>query len=123
MNSDIKSKNLIAREINKKIKKSGYDSGFSSVGILAIDDLKILNRLPQDYDDYLEANMYGDMAYLEKKLQYFHKPDKILPGVQSAIVVAMNYLNSETKQNWQKVELTKQFLICPLQLKSKTLQF
>ena len=107
MNSDIKSKNLIAREINKKIKKSGYDSGFSSVGILAIDDLKILNKLPQDYDDYLEANMYGDMSYLEKKLQYFHKPDKILPGVQSAIVVAMNYLNSETKQNWQKVELTK----------------
>ena len=107
MNSDIKSKNLIAREINKKIKKSGYDSGFSSVGILAIDDLKILNKLPQDYDDYLEANMYGDMTYLEKKLQYFHKPDKILPGVQSAIVVAMNYLNSETKQNWQKVELTK----------------
>tara|TARA_X000000950_G_C13835636_1_gene628073 strand:+ start:263 stop:1420 length:1158 start_codon:yes stop_codon:yes gene_type:complete len=107
MNGDIKSKNLSAREINKKIKKSGYDSGFSSVGILAIDDLKILNKLPQDYDDYLEANMYGDMAYLEKKLQYFHKPDKILPGVQSAIVVAMNYLNSETKQNWQKVELTK----------------
>ena len=107
MNGDIKSKNLIAREINKKIKKSGYDSGFSSVGILAIDDLKILNKLPQDYDDYLEANMYGDMSYLEKKLQYFHKPDKILPGVQSAIVVAMNYLNSETKQNWQKVELTK----------------
>ena len=107
MNGDIKSKNLSAQEINKKIKKSGYDSGFSSVGILAIDDLKILNKLPQDYDDYLEANMYGDMAYLEKKLQYFHKPDKILPGVQSAIVVAMNYLNSETKQNWQKVELTK----------------
>ena len=107
MNSDIKSKNLIAREINKKIKKSGYDSGFSSVGILAIDDLKILNKLPQDYDDYLEANMYGDMTYLEKKLQYFHEPDKILPGVQSAIVVAMNYLNRETKQNWQKVELTK----------------
>ena len=36
--------------------------------------------------------MYGDMTYLEKKLQYFHEPDKILPGVQSAIVVAMNYL-------------------------------
>ncbi|RZP21422.1 MAG: tRNA epoxyqueuosine(34) reductase QueG [Burkholderiaceae bacterium] len=107
MNGDIKSKNLSAREINKKIKKSGYDSGFSSVGILAIDDLKILNKLPQDYDDYLEANMYGDMTYLEKKLQYFHEPDKILPGVQSAIVVAMNYLNRETKQNWQKVELTK----------------
>ena len=107
MNGDIKSKNLSAREINKKIKKSGYDSGFSSVGILAIDDLKILNKLPQDYDDYLEANMYGDMTYLEKKLQYFHEPNKILPGVQSAIVVAMNYLNSETKQNWQKVELTK----------------
>ena len=51
--------------------------------------------------------MYGDMTYLEKKLQYFHEPDKILPGVQSAIVVAMNYLSRETKQNWQKVELTK----------------
>ena len=69
MNSNIKSKNLIAREINRKIKKSGYDSGFSSVGILAIDDLKILNKLPLDYDDYLKANMYGDMTYLEKKLQ------------------------------------------------------
>ena len=71
MNSDIKSKNLIAREINKKIKKSGYESGFPSVGILAIDDLKTLNNLPKDYNDYLLANMYGDMTYLEKKLQFF----------------------------------------------------
>ena len=52
MKSDIKSKNLIAGEINKKIKKSGYDLVFS-VGILAIDDLKMLNKLPQDYNDYL----------------------------------------------------------------------
>jgi len=107
MKSDTKSKNLIAREINKKIKKSGYESGFSSVGILAIDDLKTLNKLPQDYNDYLLANMYGDMTYLEKKLQFFHEPDKILPGVQSAIVVAMNYLNREAKQDWQRVEFTK----------------
>ncbi|MDA9689148.1 tRNA epoxyqueuosine(34) reductase QueG [Betaproteobacteria bacterium] len=107
MRRNIKSNNLIAREINKKIKESGYECGFSEVGILAIDDLKILNKLPQDYNDYLTANMYGDMTYLEKKLQYFHEPDKILPGVQSAIVVAMNYLGRETKQDWQKVELTK----------------
>ena len=80
---------------------------FRAVGILAIDDLKILNKLPQDYNDYLKANMYGDMTYLEKKLQYFHEPDKILPGVQSAIVVAMNYLDRDTKQDWQKVELRK----------------
>ena len=107
MKSDIKSKNWTAREINKKIKKSGYESGFSTVGILALDDLKILNKLPQDYNNYLGANMYGDMTYLEKKLEYFHEPDKILPGAQSAIVVAMNYLGREIKQDWQKVELTK----------------
>ncbi len=107
MKSDIKSKKLIAREINKKIKKSGYESGFSTVGILAIDDLKILNNLPRDYNDYLKANMYGDMTYLEKKLQYFYKPDKILPGVQSAILVAMNYLSRDAKQDWQKIELAK----------------
>ena len=107
MKCDIKSKKLIAREINKKIKKSGYESGFSTIGILAIDDLKILNNLPRDYNDYLKANMYGDMTYLEKKLQYFHKPDKILPGVQSAIVVAMNYLSRDAKQDWQKTELEK----------------
>lgn len=111
MKSDIKSKNLIAEEINKKIKKSGYESGFSEVGILAIDDLKTLNKLPQDYKDYLGAKMYGDMTYLEKKLQYFQEPDKILPGVQSAVVVAMNYLSKETKQDWQKVEWKK--LECP----------
>ena len=107
MKCDIKSKKLIAREINKKIKKSGYESGFSTVGILAIDDLKILNNLPRDYNDYLKANMYGDMTYLEKKLQYFHKPDKILPGVQSAIVVGMDYLSRDAKQDWQKIELAK----------------
>ena len=107
MKCDIKSKKLFAREINKKIKKSGYESGFSTVGILAIDDLKILNNLPQDYNNYLKANMYGDMTYLEKKLQFFHKPDKILPGVQSAIVVAMNYLSRDAKQDWQKIELAK----------------
>ncbi len=107
MTCDIKSKKLIVREINKKIKKSGYESGFSKVGILAINDLKILNNLPRDYNDYLKANMYGDMTYLEKKLQYFHNPDKILPGVQSAIVVAMNYLSRDAKQDWQKIELAK----------------
>ena len=107
MKCDIKSKKLIAREINKKIKKSGYESGFSTVGILAIDDLKILNNLPRDYNDYLKANMYGDMTYLEKKLQYFYKPDKILPGVQSAILVAMTYLSRDAKQDWQKIELAK----------------
>ncbi|MDA9718942.1 tRNA epoxyqueuosine(34) reductase QueG [Betaproteobacteria bacterium] len=107
MKCDIKSKKLIAREINKKIKKSGYESGFSKVGILAIDDLKILNNLPEDYNDYLKANMHGDMTYLEKKLQYFHEPHKILPGVQSAIVVAMNYLSRDAKQEWQKIELAK----------------
>ena len=65
MKCDIKSK-IVCREINKKIKKSGYESGFSTVGILAIDDLKILNNLPQDYNNYLKVNMYGDMTYLEK---------------------------------------------------------
>ena len=67
MKYDIKSKKLIAREINKKIKKSGYESGFSTVGILAIDELKILDNLPRNYNDYLKANMHGDMTYLEKK--------------------------------------------------------
>ena len=47
------------------------------------------------------------MTYLEKKLQFFHKPDKILSGVQSAIVVAMNYLSRDAKQDWQKTELEK----------------
>ncbi len=107
MKRDIKSENLIVGEINKKIKKSGYASGFSAVGILAIDDLKKLNKIPQNYNDYLSSNMYGDMTYLEKKLQYFQEPDKILPGVQSAIVVAMNYLGREAKKDWQEVELKK----------------
>ena len=53
MKCDIKSKKLFTSEINKKIKKSGYETGFSEVGILAIDDLKTLNKLPQDYNDYL----------------------------------------------------------------------
>ena len=78
MKCDITSKKLIAREINKKIKKSGYESGFSTVGILAIDDLKILNNLPQDYNNYLKANMYGDMTYLEKKLQFFQQLQVLL---------------------------------------------
>ena len=71
MKRDIKSKNLIVGEINKKIKKSGYASGFSAVGILAIDDLKKLNRIPQNFNDYLSSNMYGDMTYLEKNFNIF----------------------------------------------------
>ena len=62
MKCDIKSKNLATEEINKEIKKSGYESGFSAVSIVSIDDLKILNKLPQDYNDYLGAKMYGDMT-------------------------------------------------------------
>ena len=107
MKYDIKSKKLVVEEINKQIKKSGYESGFSEVGILATDDLKILDKLPQDYTDYLKTKMYGDMTYLEKKLQYFNEPGKILPGVRSAIVVAMNYLSRDTKHDWQKIELAK----------------
>ena len=103
----IKSKIAISAEINRKIEKVGYDSGFSTVSVIAIDELKTLTSLPRNYTKYLNSNMVGDMTYLKKKLRYFHRPNEILPNVKSAIVVAMNYLNQSSKQDWQKAELKK----------------
>ena len=103
----IKSKIAISAEINRKIEKVGYDSGFSTVSVIAIDELKTLTSLPRNYTKYLNSNMVGDMTYLKKKLRYFHSPNEILPNVKSAIVVAMNYLNQSSKQDWQKAELKK----------------
>ena len=63
----IKSKIAISAEINQKIEKVGYDSGFSTVSVIAIDELKTLTSLPRNYTKYLNSNMVGDMTYLKKK--------------------------------------------------------
>ncbi|MBW3625354.1 MAG: tRNA epoxyqueuosine(34) reductase QueG, partial [Armatimonadetes bacterium] len=42
-------------------------------------------------DEWLEAGMAGEMAWLERNAEKRKDPDLVLPGVKSIVAVAMNY--------------------------------
>lgn len=75
-------------ELSSKIKSLGADLGFQQVGITNTD----LTRFDQYLLDYLEKKHHGNMAYMEKHGLLRLRPEELVPGTKSIIVVRMNYL-------------------------------
>lgn len=93
----------MSQKVRNKIRSLANEAGFSDMSILSVKDFKKCNKLPINYNKYLEKEMYGDMEYLRKKLSFFYTPEKIFPGVKSILIVTMNYLNnSSVQKNWQE---------------------
>lgn len=47
-----------------------------------------------EYRDLVATEQFGDMGYLNRHLPFKEDPELLLPGVQSAVVVAKNYKNT-----------------------------
>lgn len=53
-----------------------------------------------EYREWISQNIVGDMGYLERHLPFKENPELLLPGVKTAIVLAVNYKNTrETPQS------------------------
>lgn len=74
-------------QIAAELKKRARDVGFDPVGIASAE-------APPNYTRYLawlKANMHGEMAYLERHAELRAKPDNLLPGAKSLLMVGLNY--------------------------------
>jgi len=75
-------------ELTQKIKSLGLSLGFQQVGITDTN----LTSFDQYLLDYLEKKHHGEMAYMEKHGLLRLRPEELVPGTKSIIVVRMNYL-------------------------------
>lgn len=46
---------------------------------------------PRDFDDWLDAGMHADMAWMERTREKRSQPGLVLPGVRSIIMLGVNY--------------------------------
>ena len=70
-----------------QVKERAFELGFDLVGVCP-------SVTPPHYDQYqawLAKGYHGSMSYLEEHLPLKRHPAELLPGVQSAVVVALNY--------------------------------
>lgn len=86
------SESLSREEIVKNIAR---DVGFSLVGIATLEPDP---RSNDSFAQWLGAGMHGDMAYLERHRPLRENASTLLPGVRSAVCVALNYYQSVEKE-------------------------
>jgi epoxyqueuosine reductase len=73
--------------IEDRIKTRARDMGFDLVGIAALGEVETAGH----FDDWIAAGYAGEMGYLERGAEKRHDTRRPFEGVQSAVVVAMNY--------------------------------
>jgi len=73
------------------IKQTGLRHGFDEVGIA---DAGPHPEMTQ-FDEWLTRGFHGEMGYLERQREKRLSPDKIMDGVESVIVAALDYSTSE----------------------------
>jgi epoxyqueuosine reductase len=84
---------LSPREITDRIRLRAREMGFGAVGVAPV--------RPSDYGDaytrWIGDQMHGEMAYLarEDAVAKRRDPAVLVPGVRSAVVVAMEYYNAD----------------------------
>jgi len=75
-------------ELTRRIRKKAWSIGFNAVGISRAEPVKG-NHLHQ----WLERQFHGQMGYMARNLHKRADPAQVLPGVQSILCVALNYLH------------------------------
>lgn len=71
----------------KKIAELSLSLGFEAIGIAPPKPSS-----HRQYVNWVQSGYHGEMQYLANRLEERHNPSLLLPGVQSIIVVAKNYL-------------------------------
>ena len=69
---------------------------------LRFDDCRFTDPFVNEYLDgyraWLDEGHHGEMDYLQKHLPFKENPERLLPGVRSAIVVIKNYKNTTRRR-------------------------
>jgi epoxyqueuosine reductase len=73
--------------IEERIRTRARELGFDLAGIATLGDVETAGH----FDEWIAAGYAGEMAYLERGAEKRHDTRKPFEGVQSAVVVAMNY--------------------------------
>lgn len=73
--------------LSERIKAQARALGFELVGITPA----TAPPNSEAYRNWIEQGFAGEMGYLERQVEKRGHPDRVLPGVRSLIVVAMNY--------------------------------
>ncbi|HSU97998.1 MAG TPA: tRNA epoxyqueuosine(34) reductase QueG [Gemmatimonadaceae bacterium] len=73
--------------IEERIKTRARELGFDLVGIATLGQVETAGH----FDEWIAAGYAGEMGYLERGAEKRHDTRRPFEGVQSAVVVAMNY--------------------------------
>lgn len=78
-------------QLSKQIKEWGLALGFSDIGICDLD----LSDASRHLKDWLANQYHGEMAYMGEHGDMRFRPDLLMPGAKSVIMVRIDYLCSE----------------------------
>jgi epoxyqueuosine reductase len=86
-----------------KIQTWGQALGFSQIGIAGVD----LSTSEPGLSAWLAQGFHGDMAYMAAHGLKRARPAELVPGTLSVITARMDYLPSNTRPDWQSIELDR----------------
>ena len=78
------------------LKCDAFDLGFGGFGVARPEMVAEVARFQQ----WLDNNFEGEMAYMGRGLEKREDPNRVLPGVQSVISVWTNYLTAEKPMSY-----------------------
>lgn len=90
-------------QLAQEIKELGKQAGFADVRISNVD----LSHVVDSYQAWIAAGFHGEMAYMESHGSKRYRPDELVPGTVRVITVRMDYLPSDTSDDWRDIEKTR----------------
>ena len=79
--------------LEERLKQQAHALGFDLVGIARATEADSFDRL----EAWLSNDFAGEMDYMRRHAQARRHPDSVLPGVQSVVMVGMNYFFTEER--------------------------
>jgi len=90
-------------ELAECIRHWGTELGFARIGIADVDVAQAAARLRA----WLDAGRHGAMDYMARHAALRAEPDRLLPGVLRVITARVDYLPTETRNDWATHELRR----------------
>jgi epoxyqueuosine reductase len=80
-----------AREIWTGARREELRGRIAELGFDVVKFTASVGPAPRDLDDWLDAGMHADMAWMERTREKRSQPALVLPGIRSIIVLGVNY--------------------------------
>ncbi|MGI8883929.1 MAG: tRNA epoxyqueuosine(34) reductase QueG [Pyrinomonadaceae bacterium] len=91
--------------LTEKIKRKALEIGFHKIGIVRAEPLR---EDGERFNNWLENNFHGTMAWLEKEPEKRADPNLLFPEAKSIVVVALNYYTPhEHEENAEKGKISR----------------